>query len=89
MSTCISRAGEYSEHQTEAGNYICDLCGVIDEEGIFAELDALRAKVSRVEAKLADWVKRAAEVEPVTGRQVISVGHIDRTIRAALAGDDA
>lgn len=50
MSTCISRAGEYSAHETTEGNYICDRCGVLDEEGLFAERDSLRAEVERERA---------------------------------------
>jgi|DEB19_MinimDraft_2_1074335.scaffolds.fasta_scaffold102929_1 hypothetical protein len=44
MSTCISRAGEYSEHQTDPGNFICDRCGALDEDGLFAELERTRSK---------------------------------------------
>jgi hypothetical protein len=57
MSTCISRAGEYSAHETEPGNYICDRCGVLDEDGVFADLDALRATLARA-TKLADEWER-------------------------------
>lgn len=44
MSTCISRAGEYSSHETTPGNYICELCGVLDEAAMFTEIERLRAR---------------------------------------------
>ena len=55
MSTCISRAGEFSAHDTTEGNYICVRCGVLDEDGIYTELYALRATVARVEALADEW----------------------------------
>lgn len=42
MSACISRDGEFSEHQTDPFNYICDRCGALDEDGIFADLEQAR-----------------------------------------------
>ena len=41
MSTCISRAGEYSDH--EAGDW-CPRCGEFNEAAILAQRDALRAE---------------------------------------------
>lgn len=42
MSTCISRDGEYSEHETDPFNYICERCGSLDEDGMFADLEQAR-----------------------------------------------
>lgn len=42
MSTCISREGEYSDH--EPGDW-CPRCGAFNEEAIVAERDALRAQL--------------------------------------------
>ena len=57
MSTCISREGEYSDHETTEGNFICDRCGVLDEEGLFAERDALRAEVEHWKGKFTQESK--------------------------------
>jgi hypothetical protein len=82
MSTCISRAGEYSAHETEPGNYICDRCGVLDEDGIFAERDALRAEVGR----LNDEVSRLnAEVLRTESAAIQALDAIVASVRAALA----
>lgn len=42
MSVCISQHGEYSSHEPDA-DYVCKLCGVLDEDALIAELQALRA----------------------------------------------
>ena len=44
MSTCISSRGEYSGHET-GSDYVCVYCGVLDEDGLIAELSRLRALV--------------------------------------------
>lgn len=51
MSTCISREGQYSAHETQPGQYICDRCGVLDEDGIVAEVE-----------RLTRWKAEATEV---------------------------
>ena len=43
MSACISKHGEYSAH--EPGDW-CPRCGVFNEDAVFAEVDALRAKLA-------------------------------------------
>lgn len=40
MSTCISQHGEYSTH-TPDDAYTCTLCGVLDEDGLLAEIERL------------------------------------------------
>jgi hypothetical protein len=50
MSTCISREGEYSDH--EPGEW-CPRCGAFNEEGIIAERNRLRDKIE--EARIAWW----------------------------------
>lgn len=49
-------------------------------------IDAQRAIIDAARAVLDEWTARAAEVEPVLGRQVISIGHIDRRLRPILDG---
>ena len=87
MSTCISRAGEYSDHETTEGNYICDRCGLLDEDGIFAELDRLRATVARVDALVEQWdgaTEANEDAYPVQAR-VMQINIAE--LRAALDGD--
>lgn len=60
MSTCISREGEYSDH--EPGDY-CPRCGVFNEAAILAERDSLREKLTRPlpsDVHDADWWRRSA-----------------------------
>src|SRR6185312_14302890 len=52
MSKCISRHGEYSEHQFDNGagladEFTCVRCWVLDEDAIHTEIDRLRAEVKR------------------------------------------
>lgn len=48
MSACISKHGEYSYHECSI-DFVCDYCGVLDEDGLFAALNEARDKVARVE----------------------------------------
>ncbi len=47
MSTCISGAGEYSEH--EAGDW-CSRCGAFNEAAVVAQRDALVQEAERLRA---------------------------------------
>ena len=52
MSKCISRHGEYSEHEFGSDPFTCDLCGACVEDEALAELDRLRAENERLTNKL-------------------------------------
>ncbi len=54
MSVCISRHGEFSEHELDA-TFTCRLCHVVDHDALRAERDALAATVRRVRALVPDW----------------------------------
>lgn len=41
MSTCISQHGEYSIHTPDDARFYCTLCGVLDEDGLLAEVERL------------------------------------------------
>lgn len=56
MSTCISQAGEYSDH--EPGDW-CPRCGAFSEQSIVGERDALRATVATAVAELDKIEDRA------------------------------
>lgn len=56
MSACISGRGEYSDHSTEEGQFICDLCGVFNEDGALAEIERLRETVARIQALGEGWI---------------------------------
>lgn len=52
MSTCISREGEYSDHET--GDW-CPRCGAFNEAAIVAERDNLRAAHADIKTEYADF----------------------------------
>lgn len=56
MSKCISREGEYSEHETDA-RFACQRCFAFDEDAALAEIDHLRQIIGRCEAKLDRGVR--------------------------------
>lgn len=46
MSTCISTAGEFSQHELtgiDSYRFTCQRCGVLDEDAMVAALDAAEA----------------------------------------------
>jgi hypothetical protein len=53
MSTCISPAGEYSDHVLDDA-YTCTRCLVLDEDALVAELRQARARLAEVEAERDD-----------------------------------
>ena len=55
MSTCISRHGEYSDH--EPGDW-CPRCGVFNEEAIVAERDRLTAENAELRRVIAGELTR-------------------------------
>lgn len=59
MSACISRHGEYGEHTPDA-EYVCTLCGVLDEATLLAELRDLRARGAEHDAQVAAKALRDA-----------------------------
>lgn len=81
MSTCISRHGEYSDH--EPGDW-CPRCGAFNEDAIVAERDRLRAAVERVRA-LSMSVADDPDVEGMTMRDHGAVDHA-LGVLAALDG---
>lgn len=50
MSTCISPAGEYSDHVLDDA-YTCTRCLVLDEDAMVTDLRGLRARLSEVETE--------------------------------------
>lgn len=53
MSTCISRHGEFGSHELDDA-YVCKLCGVLDEDGLIAELRQRRSEVDEFRQHLED-----------------------------------
>jgi hypothetical protein len=49
-------------------------------------IEAQRAIIDGVRAVLDDWTARAAELEPVSGTQLISVDWINQRLRPILDG---
>ena len=77
MSACISSHGEYSYHECSV-DFVCDYCGILDEEALFAALNEARTKVARVEA-LATWFEAQHNWRE---------WGVHKQIRAALTGAD-
>jgi hypothetical protein len=49
VSTCISRHGEFGSHQLV--DYVCTLCGVLDEDAMVGELQQMRAELATLTAE--------------------------------------
>lgn len=62
MSTCISRAGEYSDH--EPGDW-CPQCGAFNEEAIVAERNQLRDVVEGVRGQIDNLERSGPAALPV------------------------
>lgn len=59
MSKCISRHGEYSEHQfpespSSTNQFVCELCWTFDEEAAQGALDAANQEADRLRSALRD-----------------------------------
>lgn len=63
MSTCISSHGEFGAH-TPDGDYVCTLCGVLDEDGLIAELRNARARIAEP-TTAATWTYPDGTTVPV------------------------
>lgn len=50
MSKCISREGEYSDHEPGDERFYCGRCYVFDEDAVLAALTAAESRLARVEA---------------------------------------
>lgn len=86
MSTCISREGEYSDH--EMGDW-CPRCGVFNEEAIAAERDALRAQLAEAEAVRLRLLERLSHSQ-LSAVMEAAPGYIDpRGLHPVLADRDA
>ena len=56
MSKCISREGEYSEHElAEKPEFVCARCYVFDDDAAVAEVARLRAALASREAEAGWW----------------------------------
>lgn len=66
MSTCISRQGEYGEHQPGAGTerFTCQRCFVFDEHAAMATLAELEALLDQAASALTTVGKKALVVKP-------------------------
>lgn len=73
MSTCISRKGEFSDHETLDDQFCCVDCGAFDEQAVIA---FHAGPIRRVEALLNRW-----ETVPALRRGTAAV-----EVRKALKG---
>ncbi len=79
MSRCISRHGEFSEHDLDA-NFTCRLCLDVDTDALLAERDALAATVDRVRALCDEHRSMYPEDAPsvlVRDLDAVLAGHTD------------
>ena len=98
MSTCISREGEYSEHElAEKPEFMCSRCFAFDEDAAVAEVARLRALLAAQASTppdiTDDMAWRAAHafasaLKAQTGRpQMVNVEHARAALTAALTPD--
>lgn len=60
MSACISRHGEYSDHEPDDA-YTCTRCFVLDEAGLRADRDRARDLAAALEAENAAYLAACRE----------------------------
>lgn len=100
MSACISREGEYSEHQIPATDHpyleerywpwVCGRCGVLNDEALLSELERLR---EGVKALAEEWAAEDSSEwhyahQPDVGRAIEAVkGALVPELRGLLDED--
>lgn len=67
MSVCISQHGEFGSHALDA-DYVCTLCGVLDEDALITELREASDRVAELQRQRdavlalhfqpANWIRR-------------------------------
>lgn len=73
MSTCISNHGEFSSHDLD-GLHTCNLCGVLDEDAMRAELERLRSEAAKWEKAYGDAL---TEIERLTADLNVRTGQLN------------
>ncbi len=65
MSACISKHGELGSHTPDT-EYVCTRCGVLDEDGLIAELRNARARIAEpTTVSTATWTYPDGTTVPV------------------------
>jgi|SRR5690606_22146278 len=85
MSACISTHGEYSAHEPD-DEFVCRLCGELDERALRAELARLRSTLPSVEdvarQQVADLRRSFSRAVERTAKRIERMG---RTVSTELA----
>ena len=63
MSACISSHGEYSYHECSV-DFVCDYCGVFDEDAAIAALNDARDKLAEIRELATEWSKAHDPLKP-------------------------
>lgn len=63
MSKCISRNGEFSDHELGEGTheFTCSRCWAFDEDAAIATVAELRATVERCKALADEWERALSD----------------------------
>ena len=87
MSTCISRHGEYSSHTFGEGaeRFVCQWCGVLDED---AMIDALATAEAEVERLRDEVIERLRQFNIAKDQRDIMVTRADRVAAAEAERDE-
>lgn len=80
MSACISRHGEYSEHEPD-DDLVCQLCGVLDEAELLARARRARGALAYIDKSLDNVAGLDPELVTWTNDEVVEML---REVRAEL-----
>lgn len=90
MSGCISRHGEYDAHELDE-NYVCGLCGHLDEDALLVEVRELRKAAAQAARELETLGMKYTVAHPENTMRVLELtwqdGHrVAADLRNAIEG---
>lgn len=72
MSRCISRHGEYDAHELD-DEYVCGLCGVLDEDALLVEVRELRKAAAQAARELETLGMKYTVAHPENTMRVLEL----------------
>ena len=79
MSKCISRNGEFSDHELGEGTheFTCSRCWAFDEDAAIATVAELRATIDRVRRETAmDWAGYFRTADSAVGWPTLTIARV-------------